>query len=83
MIIAPTGEIAARALGEVDEVINATLDLELGEYIRRTIFNFEKHRRIEHYRLTSGSAGELAPTVAVFKADDVVLAEIAPGLHFD
>ena len=33
-IIAPTGEIAAQALAEDDEVITTTLDLELGEYIR-------------------------------------------------
>ena len=51
VIIAPTGEIAARATGEDDEVITATLDLELGDYLRHTIFNFEKHRRIEHYGL--------------------------------
>src|SRR6516165_1090680 len=51
VIIAPTGEIAARALSEDDELIAATRDLDLGVYIRRTIFNFEKHRRIEHYRL--------------------------------
>jgi predicted amidohydrolase len=57
VIIAPTGEIAARALGEGDEVISATLDLELGEYLRRTIFNFEKHRRIEHYRLITERTG--------------------------
>ena len=35
----------------------ATLDLELGDYIRRTIFNFEKHRRIEHYRLITERTG--------------------------
>jgi predicted amidohydrolase len=56
-IVAPTGEIAARAMSEDDEVIAATLDLELGEYIRRTIFNFEKHRRIEHYRLIAERTG--------------------------
>ena len=33
------------------------LDLELGEYLRRTIFNFEKHRRIEHYRLITERTG--------------------------
>ena len=59
-IIAPTGEIAARALGEDDEVITATLDLELGDYIKRTIFNFEKHRRIEHYRLITERTGAKA-----------------------
>jgi predicted amidohydrolase len=57
VIIAPTGEIAARSLGEDDEVIAATLDLDLGDYIRRTIFNFEKHRRIEHYRLITERTG--------------------------
>ncbi|HMD63363.1 MAG TPA: hypothetical protein VKF83_05240 [Stellaceae bacterium] len=31
VIIAPTGEIAGRTLGEDDEVITATLDLELGD----------------------------------------------------
>ena len=38
-------------------VILATLDLELGDYIKRTIFNFEKHRRIEHYRLITERTG--------------------------
>src|ERR1700751_4838741 len=57
VIIAPTGEIVARALGEDDEVIAATLDLDLGEYLRRTIFNFEKHRRVEHYRLITDRTG--------------------------
>jgi predicted amidohydrolase len=57
VIVAPTGEIAARALGEDDEVVAATLDLDLGDYIRRTIFNFEKHRRIEHYRLITERTG--------------------------
>jgi predicted amidohydrolase len=57
VIVAPTGEIAARALGEDDEIVAATLDLDLGDYIRRTIFNFEKHRRIEHYRLITERTG--------------------------
>src|SRR6202163_3237331 len=50
-IVAPTGEIAALALTEEDELIATTLDLELGEYLRRTVFNFAKHRRTEHYGL--------------------------------
>jgi predicted amidohydrolase len=56
-IVAPTGEIAAQALTEDDEVIAATLDLELGDYLRRTVFNFEKHRRIEHYGLITARTG--------------------------
>jgi predicted amidohydrolase len=57
VIIAPTGEIAARALGEDDEVIAATLDLGLGDYLRHTIFDFKKHRRVEHYRLITERTG--------------------------
>ena len=56
-IIAPTGEIAAQALTEDDEVIATTLDLELGDYLRRTVFKFEKHRRIEHYGLITSRTG--------------------------
>jgi predicted amidohydrolase len=58
-IVAPTGEIAAQALSEDDEVIAATLDLDLGEYLRRTMFDFAKHRRIEHYRLIAERTGAL------------------------
>jgi N-carbamoyl-D-amino-acid hydrolase len=56
-IVAPTGEIAARTLSEEDEVIAVDLDLDLGEYLRRTVFNFEKHRRVEHYRLITERIG--------------------------
>jgi N-carbamoyl-D-amino-acid hydrolase len=56
-IVAPTGEIAAQALSEEDEVIAVNLDLDLGDYLRRTVFNFEKHRRIEHYRLITERTG--------------------------
>jgi hypothetical protein len=34
-----------------------TATLDLGDYIKRTIFNFEKHRRIEHYRLITERTG--------------------------
>jgi N-carbamoyl-D-amino-acid hydrolase len=58
-IVAPTGEIAAKALSEEDEVIATTLDLDLGQYLRRTVFDFAKHRRIEHYRLIAERTGAL------------------------
>jgi predicted amidohydrolase len=60
-IIAPTGEIVAQAITEGDEVITATCDLDFGAYINRTIFNFEKHRRIEHYRLITERTGAVPP----------------------
>jgi len=56
-IVAPTGEVAALALTEEDELITTILDLEFGEYLRRTVFNFEKHRRVEHYDLITSRTG--------------------------
>jgi N-carbamoyl-D-amino-acid hydrolase len=63
-IIAPTGEIVAQAITEADELILATCDLDMGAYIKRTIFNFEKHRRIEHYRLITERTGAVLPPEA-------------------
>jgi len=63
-IIAPTGEIVAQAITEADELILATCDLDMGAYIKRTIFNFEKHRRIEHYRLITERTGAVPPPEA-------------------
>ena len=56
-IIAPTGEIVAQALTEEDEVISYDCDLDLGQYIKNTIFDFDAHRRIEHYGLITEQTG--------------------------
>ena len=63
-IIAPTGEIVAQAISEADELIVAACDLDMGTYIKSTIFNFEKHRRIEHYRLITERTGAIPPPEA-------------------
>jgi len=57
VIVAPTGEVVAKTISEDDEVIVHDCDLELGEYIRKTVFNFAKHRRIEHYKLITERTG--------------------------
>lgn len=56
-IIAPTGEVAAQCLSEGDELVVVNCDFGLGEYIRRTVFNMDKHRRIEHYGLITQRTG--------------------------
>ena len=56
-IIAPTGEIAAVAMTEDDELVTCDVDFSLGDYIKRTVFNFEKHRRIEHYGIITEQTG--------------------------
>ena len=63
-IIAPSGEIVAQAITEADEVITHICNLDFGNYIKETIFNFEKHRRIEHYRLITERTGAKPPPEA-------------------
>src|SRR5436190_20525791 len=46
-LVAPTGEIAALALTEEDELITTSLDLDLGEYFRRTGVTSAEQRRTE------------------------------------
>ena len=60
-IVAPTGEIVAQAATEGDELVSFACDLELGAYIRRTVFDFARHRRPEHYRLITERAGAVPP----------------------
>jgi len=33
------------------------VDFKLGEYIRRTVFNFARHRCIEHYGIITQQTG--------------------------
>jgi predicted amidohydrolase len=60
-IVAPTGEIAAQAATEGDEVIFVNADLALGDNFREHVFNFAKHRRPEHYKLIVERTGAGAP----------------------
>ncbi len=60
-IVSPTGEIAAKASTEDDELIVANCDLALCDYIKSTVFDFKRHRRIEHYGLITARAGAEAP----------------------
>jgi len=60
-IVAPTGEIAAQALTEGDEVVLYDCDLDVGRDIKENIFNFAKHRRIEHYRILTEQTGVVPP----------------------
>ncbi|MEZ0308732.1 MAG: N-carbamoyl-D-amino-acid hydrolase, partial [Ramlibacter sp.] len=61
VIVAPTGEIVARALTEEDEVIATVADMALGEHFRQHVFNFARHRRPEHYRLITERTGAGEP----------------------
>lgn len=56
-IIAPTGDVVAKAIGLGDEVIVADCDLSAGDYNRKSIFNFEANRQLQHYGLITAQKG--------------------------
>ncbi|MEO7405168.1 MAG: N-carbamoyl-D-amino-acid hydrolase [Burkholderiales bacterium] len=60
-IVAPSGEIAAQASTEEDELIFVNADLALGDNFREHVFNFAKHRRPEHYRMIIERVGAGEP----------------------
>lgn len=61
VIVAPSGEIVARAASLEDEVITARCDLDLGRRYRETIFDFARHREPEAYRLIVERKGAVPP----------------------
>ena len=60
-IVQPSGEVVARASTVGDELIAFDCDLELARMGRQTIFDFARHRRIEHYGVITARAGAVSP----------------------
>ncbi|MGI9524073.1 MAG: N-carbamoyl-D-amino-acid hydrolase [Hyphomicrobiaceae bacterium] len=59
-IVNPEGEIVAISESKNDELIVADCDLDATRFGKETIFDFKRHRRIEHYgRITSQTGVEL------------------------
>lgn len=57
IIVDPDGIVVARTKGEGDELITAKCDMELCYFGKKTIFDFARHRRIEHYGRITSQAG--------------------------
>ncbi len=62
VIVNPTGEIVAEATTEDDELIVHACNLDDCSFGKQTIFDFARHRRIEHYGLITGQTGVVGPT---------------------
>jgi N-carbamoyl-D-amino-acid hydrolase len=60
-IVQPSGEVVARASTVGDELVVFDCDLDLARMGKTTIFDFARHRRIEHYGLITARAGAIAP----------------------
>ncbi|MBM3531830.1 MAG: N-carbamoyl-D-amino-acid hydrolase [Alphaproteobacteria bacterium] len=60
-IIQPSGEVVARVSTVDDEFVAFDCDLDLARMGKETIFNFARHRRIEHYGVITAQTGAIAP----------------------
>lgn len=63
-VVAPTGEIVALAETVYDELVPAELDFDACQFNKTTVFNFAKHRRIEHYGLITARTEAVPPPEA-------------------
>ncbi|GIT25977.1 MAG: N-carbamoyl-D-amino-acid hydrolase [Gammaproteobacteria bacterium] len=60
-IIAPSGEVVAQCITLEDELVVADCDLDLCHFGKQTVFDFARHRRIEHYGLITEQTGVVLP----------------------
>lgn len=61
VVVDPDGEIVAAAMTQGDELIVADCDLDSTIFGKQTIFDFERHRRIEHYGRIASQTGVITP----------------------
>ena len=61
LIVNPAGEIMVEAKTEADELIVHACDLDETIFGKTTIFDFARHRRIEHYGLICSQTGTIVP----------------------
>lgn len=60
-IIAPSGEVVARARTDGDELITAACDLDETVSYKASVFDFGRHREPEHYHRLTGQKGVTPP----------------------
>jgi predicted amidohydrolase len=61
LIVDPNGEIVVEAMSEQDELLLYPCDLDATLFGKKTIFDFARHRRIEHYGLITSRTGAVPP----------------------
>ena len=60
-IIAPSGEVVAKAVTQDDELVVARCDLDLCKSYKASTFNFARHREPDQYRLIVERKGAIGP----------------------
>jgi N-carbamoyl-D-amino-acid hydrolase len=61
MIVNPDGEVVVRSKTENDEIVTYGCDLDATVFGKKTVFDFSRHRRVEHYGLITSQTGATAP----------------------
>lgn len=61
VIINPDGEIVAETKTEDDELLVYDCDLDATRFGKETMFDFARHRRVEHYGLIATQTGVVPP----------------------
>jgi predicted amidohydrolase len=61
VIVNPDGEIVAETSTEDDELLAHDCDLDATRFAKETMFDFARHRRIEHYGLIATQTGIVPP----------------------
>jgi len=61
MIVDPSGYVVTRCTSEDDELMVHACDMDACHFGKRTIFDFARHRRIEHYGLITQTTGVRLP----------------------
>jgi predicted amidohydrolase len=61
LIVDPNGEIVVEAKTDADELLVHACDLDATIFGKTTIFDFARHRRVEHYGLITSRTGAEAP----------------------
>jgi N-carbamoyl-D-amino-acid hydrolase len=63
-IVSPDGEIVAQSATQDDELVVADCDLDATAFGKKTMFDFARHRRIEHYGRITSQTGVILPPEA-------------------
>ena len=60
-VVNPDGRIVAELAGEEDGIVVHDCDLDATRFGKETIFDFARHRRVEHYGRITGQVGVESP----------------------
>jgi len=63
VIIAPSGQIVAHTITTDDELVTARIDLDHTNFYKETLFDFDRYRMPEHYKIITEQKGAIPPSL--------------------